>query len=284
MDLKMDTDPMAVDLENFGARLKEIVANQVRELELRGPRPRVFNPNSATYWLPKLLEIPDLIAHIPESIIIPYDHSALIGFMKDGQGYNWQDLLTRANEAALQIGYPVFLRTDLSSDKHGGYRSFLVERAQDFPETISRTAEDNEMKFWTTQVPEAFLLRKYLHLNYEFMAFYGLPIAREFRLFATKDSIICAHPYWPEEAIQFFGEVREPLDWKNHLNKLHQKPSENIWSNLEEFAKMAVGQCDVHEAWSVDFAEDINGKWWLIDIAIAEQSYHWPGCLELKKE
>jgi hypothetical protein len=27
-------------------------------------------------------------------------------------------------------------------------------------------------------------------------------------------------------------------------------------------------------SWSVDFAKDRDGKWWLIDIALAEQSWH----------
>jgi hypothetical protein len=29
---------------------------------------------------------------------------------------------------------------------------------------------------------------------------------------------------------------------------------------------------------SVDFAMDNSGKWWLIDMAQAECSWHWPSC------
>jgi len=30
--------------------------------------------------------------------------------------------------------------------------------------------------------------------------------------------------------------------------------------------------------WSVDFARDRSGKWWLIDMALMAASWHWPGC------
>jgi hypothetical protein len=30
--------------------------------------------------------------------------------------------------------------------------------------------------------------------------------------------------------------------------------------------------------WSVDFCQDVHGKWWLPDMATAADSFHWPGC------
>ena len=31
-------------------------------------------------------------------------------------------------------------------------------------------------------------------------------------------------------------------------------------------------------AWSVDFLCDVDGTWWLTDMALAGMSYHWEGC------
>ena len=32
--------------------------------------------------------------------------------------------------------------------------------------------------------------------------------------------------------------------------------------------------------WSVDFCQDDARKFWLLDMAVAQDSYHWPGCPE----
>lgn len=268
------------DFKEFGVKLKKLVAQQVAEIEATGPRPRVFNPNSAEYWLRKITEDPELNFHIPESVFIPYDHSKLIAQLEGEEEYTeWEGILSSVDIAATAIGYPVFVRTDLSSDKHGGIHSFLIEEKEHIGSCLELTASDNEMKFWTAQGPESFVIRKYLDLNYDFIAFHGLPIAREWRFFATRDQIICDHPYWPEESIQFFGDVKEPRNWKELLKTLQTPPPDF----LQDLAKKAASLCDVHDKWSVDFAEDQEGKWWLIDMAIAEQSWHWPECRKLEE-
>jgi len=63
------------------------------------------------------------------------------------------------------------------------------------------TIEDNEMKFWMSEEypPAAFMVREFLDLDASFKAFGGLPIAREWRIFASPEKVICYHPYWPAE-------------------------------------------------------------------------------------
>ena len=51
--------------------------------------------------------------------------------------------------------------------------------------------------------------------------------------------------------------------------------SETEISLLTSYAGM-VGAV-LNDSWSIDFAKDSEGRWWLIDMALAEQSWH-PEC------
>lgn len=240
--------------------------------------------NSALYWLPKLA-LAGLGEWLPETVIIDYDHSNAVGMIEGEPSYpSWPHLVERIGDAADSIGWPVFIRTDLASAKHNGPISYLAKSRDDLPRVLGDTVEDNELKFWLTgPTPQAFLVRKFLTLESAFEAFGGLPINREWRLFATASEVVCFHPYWPENAIQFFDKG-EPEHWRESLAELHERPIGREWDAITETAKAAAGACDAAKAWSVDFAKDTNGKWWLIDMAHMESSWHWPGCVSAQRD
>jgi hypothetical protein len=230
-----------------------------------------INRNSALIWLPKIeaLDLPT-----PKTIIVLYDHNKFVAFLEGEEGPEIFDpIVEKVKKACEEIGYPCFIRTDLASAKHDGPDSYLANNNGTIKRILGRTVEDNEIKFWPTgQSPIAFLVRKFLYLNAPFKAFHDLPIAREWRLFANPEKVICFHPYWPKEAIKFYG--KEPRYWEKQLADLHMKPSK--FKDLESMAIQAARTCGGE--WSVDFAMDILGKWWLIDMAIKQDSWHWPGC------
>lgn len=179
--------------------------------------------------------------------------------------------------AAREIGFPVFIRTDLASAKHSGPKAYKIETDGE-SQPIGETLEDNEIKFWMEREgPSAFLVRKFLSLRSEFTAFHGLPIAREFRFFADENGVKCYHPYWPEETIEDYRPSRE--DWRECLRDLQRIPkAPELWYMAVEAAK-ACGDGE----WSVDFCQDVDGKWWLLDMATAEDSFHHPECKRTQK-
>lgn len=189
--------------------------------------------------------------------------------MLDGEAaeYGLDALLT----AGERLGYPVFLRTDLSSAKHEGPDAYKVEGPDDWPSRVWRTIEDNAMKdLW----PSAFLVREWLDLEAPFVAFGGHPIANEWRVFASGDRVHCHHFYWPEEAISYFpGE--EPEHWQEQLREMSYRV---MPYSLRVKAKTAAQLCPEGKAWSVDFAKDKAGDWWLIDMAEAKASWHPDDC------
>jgi|ERR1700722_1381342 len=228
-----------------------------------------MNRNSALIWLPRI-EAAGLPT--PKTIIVPYEHHKCVCIF-DGIGSPEVSRLTDAiMEAAREIGFPVFIRTDLASAKHSGPDAYRIDE-DSHNQPIFETLEDAELKCFMDSDPEAFLVRKFLTLDAPFTAFRDLPIAREFRFFANGSCVHCWHPYWPEDSL----EEHDPSnpDWRELLAGMQGTPPE--LGGLAMMAITAARACGGGD-WSVDFCRDTDGKWWLLDMATAADSFHWPGC------
>jgi hypothetical protein len=109
-------------------------------------------------------------------------------------------------------------------------------------------------------------------LNSGFKAFEGMPVSKERRYFVRDGKVVCKHPYWPEDAI--YGH-KLPPDWKLLLAAMNLETGEE----REQLNAYAVKFASVNPGfWSVDFAQDARGNWWLIDAARGEVSWHAAGC------
>lgn len=236
--------------------------------------------NSARYWLPRISAEAALASHLPRTEVVLYDHTSIRGVLDgEGEGSGWSTLVDQVTRAAHSIGWPVFIRTDLASAKHSGPEAYLALSQADVARVLYLTVEDNELKlFLSPDQPSAFLIRQYLMLEAPFRAFFGLPIAREWRFHANAQAILCAHPYWPEASIKFRRGRGEPAGWKDQLRALHRPPAGAVWTRLSRLARTAAAAADPNQAWSIDFAKGRDGKWWLIDMALSKNSWHWPEC------
>lgn len=232
--------------------------------------------NSALIWLPKIQEakLPS-----PKTVVVNYSHYSILNIFDNIPCKEFENLIVSVEKACDEMGYPCFIRTDLSSAKHAGPSAYKVNEPSEVGQVLFATLENNEMKFWLAkEKPEAILIREWLNLESPFDAFNGHAIAREWRFFADSEKVICFHPYWPEDSIQFYKND-EPENWEGKLAELHKEPSE-----LQELKAMAViAAKEYGYTASIDFAKDINGKWWLTDMAVAEDSYHWESCEMLNK-
>ena len=140
-------------------------------------------------------------------------------------------------------------------------------------ECVFRTFEESCLKDISADT-QAFMVREYLSIPATFTAFGGLPIGREWRFFADQQGILCSHFYWPSDA--FDRQPGLPASWRTDLASTSSRLSQYDQASLSEMAARAA--CTIgYGAWSVDFALDANGKWWLIDMATAERSWH-PKC------
>lgn len=239
-----------------------------------------LNPNSARYWFPKVAaaRIP-----VPKTKFLRMAKGPLWkmldGAMPIGsEASSLQSMVTKTIEIQkLWRGPPLFVRSDLASAKHDGPIAYQIPRNAT-PGTVVRvlrnTFEDNLMK---DQNPDWFMIREWLDLVYCFRAFVGHPIAQEWRYFATSEKVVCKHFYWPEDSITFLDKrAHEPADWRKQLAKLASISPPAI---LSDYAVKAAKVCNTVPMWSVDFAHDIHGDWYLIDMAVAKDSSHgWDGC------
>jgi hypothetical protein len=147
---------------------------------------------------------------------------------------------------------------------------------------LGRLIGDQECKFWLERHgPKAILVREFLQLEAKFEAFGGLPVNREFRFFSAGLHGICSHPYWPADAIEEYVDEEKYPKWRSDLAALQSlsPDKERLLMELANTAALAVSKSlRAVQLWSVDFAQDVTGKWWLIDMARMEESFHWPGC------
>ena len=230
---------------------------------------------SALYWFPliKAARLP-----VPRTEFVPVaDYLDLIRLFDGDEPHTWKDLCSRVDAAASIIGEPCFLRTDIGSAKHSGPKAYRFPGSNNLRmQPLVNTIEDHECKHMFGPEASAFMLREFLDLDAPFTAFGGLPIAREWRFFADDNHVFCAHPYWPTSSIEEnFWNGPEPVDWRERLAALNEIPAE--FEQLSAMAIKAAAACGAFP-WSVDFARDRGGKYWLIDMAPMSQSWHWEDC------
>jgi hypothetical protein len=232
-----------------------------------------MNPNSALTWLPRI-EVYGL--PVPRTVFVPYNHRTISAMFDGADTTELPRLIAACEDAISVIGLPAFIRTDLASAKHGGPKCYKVATIEDLASRLIETIEDNEMKFWMQRFgPRAIMVREFLDLDAAFTCFRGLPIAREWRLFADREKVLCRHPYWPDGALEGHFWHGEPAGWREALADHHAEPA-----RMDTMQAMAIQAASAQGCgeWSVDFACDRDGKWWLIDMATMQDSYHWEGC------
>lgn len=253
----------------------------------------LFDPhNSLLYWFPKVfkLDIP-----VPKTAIVKFPRELGRKFVEEeGPGDQFKKHLKRIENMAEKIGYPVFIRTDMASCKHGWVKAAFVRHKGQLEEAIARTIEFNEMAGFMGLNYKAIVIREFMELDWRFTAFHGrLPIARERRYFVFNGQVLCHHPYWIQEAIEqahkdegktcrILGYMHHklPNTWRKMLASINTETQSEIRA-LSKYAKKVSEK--IRGYWSVDFACTRSGRWILIDMAKGLASAHVP-CNRTLKE
>jgi hypothetical protein len=248
-----------------------------------------MNPNSMSIWLPVVEKVG---VPSPRTLLVPVD-AEVLGSWMDGPDELEPDrherlvvLLEELRQHASAFGFPLFLRTDLASGKHSWQSSCCCPDADSFLSHLYEVIQFNELAGLTGLDYSAIAFRELLPLESAFTAFDGLPIARERRFFVEAgEGVVCHHPYWVEDAVEegdpaaadrsiFYSDdiyqVELEPDWRQLLAELNDERRDPPY--LGHWASAVVDL--LGGSWSVDFARAVDGRWYLIDMALAAESWH----------
>lgn len=184
--------------------------------------------------------------------------------------YNFQADLRLAAE---RIGYPVFLRSGHTSAKHSWIKSCYVSDSSQLLSHALEIVEYGEMSSLVGPPCDTWAVREFLRTKAAFTAFQQMPVTKERRYFIENGEVTCHHPYWPTEAFEDGGYADE-ANWPQLLSEINLETDEEI-QYLSDQSRIV--SRSFPGAWSLDWLFTDMG-WFAIDMALAEDSYHWPDC------
>lgn len=216
--------------------------------------------NRMEYWYPK---IPDSIPKPKTSICLIIPH-----WTEDGNNMTITEEEFNTIESECEnYDFPLFMRGSETSGKHDWKNTCFVETKEEIREKVIALIEDAMLKDIGCS---SIVIREFIEMKTGFYAFRNMPVNPERRYFMKDGKVVCHHPYWIEDSI------RNPdlEHWKEILKELNKEDSEEIKllkSYSEEIGKNFEG------FWSIDFCKSRDGAWYLIDMALGEDSWH-PDC------
>lgn len=220
-----------------------------------------------SYWFP-ILEKAGL--PVPKTKIIETDVD-LLELLENGKPAGFDDFMVEMHAAAIEMGYPIFLRTGQTSGKHDWKHTCYVESSSVLAQHVLNLTEFSAMADFFGLDYSVWVIREFLELEHYFTAFEGMPVAREFRCFIKDGECICKHPYWPPDSIKNPSEDNWQ-EWMMFLNGLGSTTEHKLNQILSKAAPLFDG------AWSIDLAHLRTGGFVITDMAEADRSFHWPGC------
>ena len=223
-----------------------------------------MDKNSMLYWYPK---VKDLAIPQPETIVIEVNPGDAFKIL-DGTGEYPE--MPKFQDAIRKLGTPIFIRTDQMSGKHDWERTCFFNAKYRLRVHIYGLVDSTLGCDVMGRPVNAFCFRKYIHMDSKYRAFWGkMPVNPERRYFIENGQVLCHHPYWIEESI-----IRpSKKNWKELSKEMNLESQDEI-KLLTEYAK----SISIDGFWSVDFCRAKNKVWYLIDMAIGENSWHPKDC------
>lgn len=243
------------------------------------------NNNSFFYWYPF---VKDLSISQPETILVRFPKDELHKYLNPESDVFMGQSVELVKEAIKDLGkevgvdYPVFIRTDQSSGKHQWDETCFVESEAKLERCLCEIMLFNHLADMMGLPFTGFVVREYIEMDSLYRAFGNMPVNPERRYFIKDGEVVCHHPYWFEGAIGDCSYHKTPLpeNWKELSATMNFESDDEILllsNHAKKIAKVLDG------FWSVDFCKSRDGLWYMIDMAMGEQSWH-PVCMSNQAE
>jgi len=248
-----------------------------------------MDKNCLSYWFPRLVGagLP-----LPQTQIVRtgVDLTPLLdGCTPDGfEGFH-AELLT----ACERIGFPLFLRTGQGAGKHQWRKTCFLRQPGDLAQHVAALVEWSHTVDFLGLPHDVWCARELLPVTpLAVLPAYGdMPLVREVRGFVADGMVICRHPYWPATAIREGFPLKMSADWTDAEKPLQRELPADFDALVRQAQTFTPAEQSFHAAllgrvarsfagdgaWSVDIIETQRG-WMVTDCALAERSFHWPGC------
>lgn len=226
-----------------------------------------YKKNDLKYWYPKIKDI----VPTPKTEIVGADDIEFIKMLDDKPVEGLKNFIDKMKIAINKIGgIPCFIRTGQTSGKHDWENTCYLADIKKLGKHIFKLVEFSFMADLFGLPVNTWVARELLPTKPLFKAFWGnMPITRELRLFVDNEKIMHRQPYWPAEAIE--GYCKEK-DWRDKIYEIQR------FDNVDEMRKLEKMTIEINKSvpgyWSVDWLDTKNG-WYMIDMAVGEDSYKW---------
>ena len=273
---------MEASLGKAGEALKA-ADNERREQEIATGEVRIaerHQKSCLSYWFPKIeaLSTGAMAGRlfVPKTVIIRAKRHLIDILDGDKAPADIKAEVDRVADeikaAADRFGYPAFLRTGQGSGKHEWAHTCFIANSEVIPQHIYSLVEWSEMVDMMGLPYNVWVVREFLKGDVAFTAFAGMPVAREFRVITKDGAVGHIQPYWPGESLE--DAVEDP-DWMTKLEEHYRldDATQTLLGELSAEIARAIG-----DDWSMDwFYVPAENRWYLTDMAPAEQSYQWEG-------
>jgi hypothetical protein len=235
--------------------------------------------NNLAFWFPRLLAA-GLPVPRTEIVRMPDDVAEASWAILDGEELNaW--IYDHLMPAVERIGLPAFLRTGHTAAKHEWSRTCALTDLERLRHHVGALIEYSACAGIFGLPWDAWAVREMLPtVPLATLPNYGdMPLCREWRCFVRGGDLVCRHPYWPAGPIAA-GISVEDAPWLEDAPRAAERlaaelATEDGIGEVEALARRAGAA--VGGEWSVDVLATERG-WYVTDMAVARESWHWPGC------
>ena len=241
-----------------------------------------MNQNYFGYWFPK---IKDCGIKVPKTLIFEVPREYETHFFSEEPDTDFRAVERWINKNVIPVlkkselnGKLLFIKNGLFSNKFDATDCFTsVRRLADSLMNINYAALCLGAGGW-----EELVIRERIPHNMKKTPciYGGLPLRSEFRVFYNFDThkVLYTTNYWQYDYVcNKLYDITDKVIFEYMRKKLEAEfeKNEKKVSSLVHLAMKRINELKGN--WSIDIMMDENGNFWLIDMAIAEESAYWKG-------
>ena len=264
-----------MDIKSFMKQIRVPTQEEIEEMLKNSYERSKKNPNNMSYWLPFVSEIGFTI---PETQIIDIPFEWFKWLRSDDYATEKIEELTEYLRAEVESkGFStdreMFIKTGVFSNKFV-FRSCKLDNIENIGKQFLEVYYNSALVGASNS--SELVIREFIKGKEEKEKIYeGMPLNTEFRVFYDFENkeIMGIFNYWDTEVMLENLRGKDKITFLDNFEKIEEEYEIRKQAVIEEVEKN-IGKCELEGQWSMDFML-VDGKIYLIDMAIAKESYYY---------